>query len=111
MLTDLYDPKYTSLAGTELASYISTTFEDLEVTQEEAMFLEESTRTFSDLAQLQKRAYNFFTINFNDVLHYSFKSLPLINHQIYNSVSINVPALKWGREHEDSARMEYVEAC
>ena len=112
MLTDLYDPKYTSLAGTELVSYISATFEDLKVTQEEAMFLEGSTRTQS-LSQTwhDYRKGHITSSRFHDVLHYSFKAYPLsIIRSImqYNSVSINVPALKWGREHEDSARMEYV---
>ena len=110
-LLDYYDAKYLNCSETEL-SVIA--IDKLKVTQEEADFLETSTREQSaSTVWHDYRKGRITASHFHEVSRYTGKSYPKsIAKSImqYRNFNQNIPALKWGRENEENARKEYVMA-
>ena len=112
-LFDLYDPAYKDISENELLDRVKDIFDQLKVTQEEADYLEESTRKQSNTQIWHDHRKGRITASyFHDVLGYTWKGYPksiVKSIMQYYKVSPNIPALKWGREHEDDARVAYIQ--
>lgn len=84
----------------------------LRVTPDEARYVEETTRLQSNsLVWYEQRAGRITSSVVHQVLHtnHTHPSQSLIRRICSDTPSkLNVPAIKWGREHESVARQEYL---
>lgn len=113
-LTSLYDPRTKKLSKSSLASASSEAFQSLLLTNQEAEYLEYSTRLQAqcDLWFKHRKgritASNFAAISHTQIDHPSVSLLKKVMQ--YTQTQTNrVPAMKWGVDHEDHARQEYLE--
>lgn len=98
------------MTSTELLDLVATTFTSIKVTQEECDFLENSTRNQAS-SWFDYRRGLITASHFHSVLHYSGKTYPAsIVKAImqYIKPNPNIPALKWGKTQEDTARQMYL---
>ena len=113
-LLDYYDAKYLNCSETELSVIAIDICDKLKVTQEEADFLETSTREQSvSTVWHDYRKGRITASHFHEVLRYTGKSYPnsiVKSIMQYRNFNQNIPALKWGRENEENARKEYLMA-
>ena len=100
------------MSESELRQCCTEIFGNLNVTEEEAKFLESSTKAQSNSTIWHQYRKGRITASyFCDVSKYTWEKYPLSlvkSIMQYYAVSENVPALKWGKEHEDDARKEYI---
>ena len=110
-LCELYDPKHCSLGESDLMDLVSHTFSSLNVSPSAANFLELSTRKqASSTTWFRYRKGLITASHFSAVLHHTWGCYPKSTVSAimqFNPVNPSVPALKWGREHEEIARDEY----
>ena len=111
-LVSLYKPQYKSYSGIALSQLVSEMFQKISVSEEEAKFLEFSTkRQTSTDVWFQYRKGLITASHFHEVLHHRWVSYPtsilksIMQYQLPNP---NIPALKWGRDKEDNAIREYM---
>uniref|UniRef100_A0A1X7TLC0 YqaJ viral recombinase domain-containing protein n=1 Tax=Amphimedon queenslandica TaxID=400682 RepID=A0A1X7TLC0_AMPQE len=110
-LCELYDPKYSLFEESELTKLVSDMFISLNVTPSASTFLESSMRQQTNSTTWFCYRKGLITAShFREVLHHKWKSYPksIISAIMqYNPVNPSVPALKWGRDHEEIAHDEY----
>ena len=90
----------------------STTFQSLTVTEIQAKNLAEATKqqAKSDV-WMNHRKGRITASHMHNILKYKGKRYPtsiVKSIMQYYSVNPNVPALKWGKEHEEVARHQYI---
>ena len=86
-------------------------FQALKITDNEVKCIEAATRSQNDSSEWKKQRCGRITASaFHDVLVRKDSTPPetIIERLLYDSKDLkNVPAIKWGRENEDTARKEY----
>ena len=113
-LTSLFDPKNKCLDKVQLNKACESMFKSLTITPEEADYLEESTRLQAQSSLwFEHRKGRLTASKFFQICHTRTErpSISLLKDvmQYTQSQTHQVPALKWGVEHEDEAREQYVE--
>ena len=110
----LYDARNATLTDVDLKQQCAKVFEEIEVTKEEADFLQKATINQSQcLTWHEYRKGQITASHFYDVCRHirSSRIYPTsIVKKImqYYSSTENVVAMKWGREKEDRGRQDYV---
>ena len=115
-LLHLKDPKYEKMAESELTSACEKAFNDLKVTEDEAKYLEESTKLQSQcLLWHTHRGGRITASRFSAVSRANWAKPPMsLVKQIMSVTNINsmkVPALQWGITNEPKACAKYVESA
>ena len=108
--TSLYNPEYTNLSHTELASKCGEILQNITVNQEESTNVEELTRNQSSSTKWYKYKEGRLTAsNFYDICHTSIQrpSVSLIKRIMQYVPSIDTPSIKWGKSKEESALKAY----
>lgn len=114
LLTSLYKSKYAKMSKQELEEECQKVFDQLTVTSEESVYLEESTRLQSkSMLWHQHRIGRITSSLFKRVKQTSIAnpSMSLVNTIMQKSQfdPSKVPALHWGITHEDDARKAYID--
>lgn len=110
-LTELFDEKYLELSDEDLEATCLNMFSGLSITEEERLAVEAATRQQShSVAWMAQRTGRITASNFHAVCHTPVHtpSESLLMKLTYTTPSVDAPALKYGREHEDIARKEYI---
>ena len=113
VLSSLYNDQYRKLSESELTIKCQEIFDDLQISNSEAQFLEVATRNQSACLQwFNHRVGRITASNVYAVLHTSIKNpSPSLLKQIcstsYNSKATSA-AIEWGRKNESTARDEYI---
>lgn len=110
--TSLYNPEYTNLSHTELATKCDEILQNITVNQEESINVEELTRNQSLSTKWYKyREGRLTASNFYDICHTSMQrpSVSLIKRIMQYVPSIDTPATKWGKSKEKAVLKEYTE--
>ena len=109
LLTTLYDLKYKKMKEDELASAVKGI--QLNVTEEEALFLEKATKSQSRTCLWYDHRIGRITASmFGRVYKCAETKYPtaLVKSIMqYSHVNPAIPSLKWGRDNEDHARENY----
>lgn len=119
-LWEVYDPNAKTLSSSELKERCCATFNNIQVTQEEADFLQKATASQSSCTTWYEHrkgritASHFYNV-FSHITSNSQNSRARVYPKSivkrimqYYSCADNVPALKWGTENEDKAREDYI---
>lgn len=111
LLSALYDPSLLGKSEEELLRVADTTFEEMSVDKEEAIYLEQSTRNQSaSCLWFDHRLGRLTASTFGSVMKYTERKYPasiVKSVMQYTSPSSHIPAINWGRVHESNAQMEY----
>lgn len=114
LMKSLENREHLLLNSLEMSQLCKKTFEELKVNQEEANYLEESTRMQSQsLLWFEHRSGRITASKFYAVRHTSITSPSMsLLHSLLNKTpkKLEVPSLKWGITHESIARDAYLEA-
>lgn len=113
-LLHLKDVKYEKMTGSDLASACDKVFNDLKITEDEAAYLEQSTKLQSQcLLWHTHRTGRITASKFAAVSRANLSKPPMsLVKQIMNETkfdSMKVPALHWGITNEPKACNEYIE--
>ncbi|XP_061190608.1 uncharacterized protein LOC133198543 [Saccostrea echinata] len=112
VLTSLYNPEYTKLSDTELATKCDDILQNITINQEESINVEELTRNQSLSTKWYKyREGRLTASNFYDICHTNVQrpSVSLIKRIMQYFPNIDTPAIKWGKSNEETALKEYTE--
>jgi len=111
LLSSLFDPKYASCSKKELELILKEKWTEMSFTQEEAEFLQRSTRSQSSCSLWYDYRVGRITSSvFGHVAKCAEHKYPLSlvkSIMQYTTPSSSIPSLKWGRVNEDKARQEY----
>lgn len=111
-LNEYYDVKYCQMPSSELEKHANELFAKLKITQNESSFLEISTRKQASCCLwFQYREGLITASHFHEIIRYTGKKFPksiLSKLMQYNTPSPSIPALKWGRDHEEEAKKAYL---
>ena len=110
--SSLYNPEYTNLSHTELATKCGEILQNITVSQEESTNVEELTRNQSLSTKWFKyREGRLTASNFYDICHTNIQrpSVSLIKRIMQYVPSIDTPAIKWGKTKEESALKAYTD--
>ena len=113
-LTTLYDRKCKGLNKSQLFNACQSAFEAITITTEEAIYLEQSTRLQAQSSVwFEHRKGRLTASKFGQIsrTNPTCPSLSLLKDvmQYSQSLSLQHPSLKWGVDHEDTARQQYIE--
>ena len=96
----------------ELQKLVFETFDNLTITEGQSDFLEKSTQAQSNSYLWSEYRRGLITSsNLHSILHFTGKKFPkslVFTIMQYSSPNPDIPALKWGRSHEDEAFTKYV---
>lgn len=111
-LYDLYNPNHILLTASNLSELVLKTFSNFKVTQPECDFLETATKAQANSYIWHDYRRGLITSShFKSVICFTGKTYPktIVDAIMqYAKPSPNIPALKWGTDHEDVARQAYI---
>ena len=112
LLTSLYNPKYELMSKDELLSRCREVFQnDVKISEEEASYLEESTKMqHKSIIWKQHRIGRLTASNFGRVCRAKLRPPPfsLVKELMNTSNLSKVPQIQWGNTHESVARDAYM---
>ena len=113
LLCTLYDPQSSEWTEEELKEACLTVSKNIKVSRSQAIHLFESTREqAASEVWFEHRVGRITASYMHDAFKHTGRKYPssLVKSILrYTSVNPDIPALKWGRENEEKARMEYLQ--
>lgn len=111
-ITEMFLGEHTNLSSQALLDKALEVFSSIAITQEDCTNIEENTRLQRECIDWYKQREGRLTASFfHEILVQRKQSDPdLLVKKLLSDVNIsNIPAIKWGIEHENDAKGEYIQ--